>query len=255
MADAVMSQKFAGKIGVITGGSTGMGLVTAKRFVEEGMDHVFITGRRRDSLETAANEIGKNVTAVQGDVANLSDLDRLYETVKKHRRPLDIIFANAGLAKLASFGAVDEEFFDLHFDANVKGLFFSVQKGLPMMKDGGSIILNGSIADIKGFPAMSVYSATKAAVRSFARTWTNDLRGRRIRVNVISPGHIDTPIMESLQQGEALMRMKKEMENNVPLGRLGDPDEIAKAVSFLASDEASYVSGAELYVDGGVAQI
>ena len=150
---------------------------------------------------------------------------------------------------------MDEEFFDLHFDANVKGLFFSVQKGLPMMKDGGSIILNGSIADIKGFPAMSVYSATKAAVRSFARTWTNDLRGRRIRVNVISPGHIDTPIMESLQQGEALMRMKKEMENNVPLGRLGDPDEIAKAVSFLASDEASYVSGAELYVDGGVAQI
>lgn len=255
MADAIMSKKFVGKIGVVTGGSTGMGLATAKRFVEEGMDHVFITGRRRDSLEAAASEIGKNVTAVQGDVANLSDLDRLYETVKKYRRPLDIIFANAGLAKLASFGAVDEELFDLHFDANVKGLFFSVQKGLPMMKDGGSIILNGSIADIKGFPAMSVYSATKAAVRSFARTWTNDLRGRRIRVNVISPGHIDTPIMESLQQGEALMRMKKEMENNVPLGRLGDPDEIAKAVSFLASDEASYVSGAELYVDGGVAQI
>jgi len=255
MADPVMSKKFAGKIGVVTGGSTGMGLATAKRFVEEGMDHVFITGRRRDSLEAAASEIGKNVTAVQGDVANLSDLDRLYETVKKYRRPLDIIFANAGLAKLASFGAVDEEFFDLHFDANVKGLFVSVQKGLPMMKDGGSIILNGSIADIKGFPAMSVYSATKAAVRSFARTWTNDLRGRGIRVNVISPGHIDTPIMESLQQGEALMRMKKEMENNVPLGRLGDPDEIAKAVSFLASDEASYVSGAELYVDGGVAQI
>jgi len=255
MADAIMSKKFVGKIGVVTGGSTGMGLATAKRFVEEGMDHVFITGRRRDSLEAAASEIGKNVTAVQGDVANLSDLDRLYETVKKYRRPLDIIFANAGLAKLASFGAVDEELFDLHFDANVKGLFFSVQKGLPMMKDGGSIILNGSIADIKGFPAMSVYSATKAAVRSFARTWTNDLRGRGIRVNVISPGHIDTPIMESLQQGEALMRMKQEMENNVPLGRLGDPDEIAKAVSFLASDEASYVSGAELYVDGGVAQI
>ena len=255
MAGAIMSKKFAGKIGVVTGGSTGMGLATAKRFVEEGMDHVFITGRLRDSLEAATSEIGKNVTAVQGDVANLSDLDRLYETVKKLRRPLDIIFANAGLAKLASFGAVDEEFFDLHFDANVKGLFFSVQKGLPLMTDGGSIILNGSIADIKGFPAMSVYSATKAAVRSFARTWTNDLRGRRIRVNVISPGHIDTPIMESLQQGEALTRMKKEMENNVPLGRLGDPDEIAKAVSFLASDEASYVSGAELYVDGGVAQI
>jgi NAD(P)-dependent dehydrogenase (short-subunit alcohol dehydrogenase family) len=165
------------------------------------------------------------------------------------------LFANAGVAKLAPFGTVDEGFFDLHFDSNVKGLFFSVQKGLPFIKDGGSIILNGSIADIKGFPAMSVYSATKAAVRSFARTWANDLRYRRIRVNMLSPGHIDTPILESLQQGEALTKMKKEMENNVPLGRLGDPDEVAKAVSFLASDEASYVSGTELYVDGGVAQI
>jgi NAD(P)-dependent dehydrogenase (short-subunit alcohol dehydrogenase family) len=253
--EAVMPKKFAGKIAVVTGGSTGMGLATAKRFVQEGMDHVFITGRRKDALDAAVAEIGKNVTAVEGDVANLSDIDRLYGAVQKHHRPIDIIFANAGLAKLAPFGTVDEGFFDLHFNTNVKGLFFAVQKGLPLMKDGGSIILNGSIADIKGFPAMSVYSATKAAVRSFARTWTNDLRDRRIRVNVLSPGHIDTPIMESLQQGEALTKMKKEMENNVPLGRLGDPDEIAKAVSFLASDEASYVSGAELYVDGGVAQI
>jgi len=168
-----MSKKFAGKIAVVTGGSTGMGLATAKRFVQEGMDHVFITGRRKDALDAAVAEIGKNVTAVQGDVASLSDLDRLYDAVKKYHRPIDIIFANAGLAKLAPFGTVDEGFFDLHFDANVKGLFFSVQKGLPLMKDGGSIILNGSIADIKGFPAMSVYSATKAAVRSFARTWTN----------------------------------------------------------------------------------
>jgi NAD(P)-dependent dehydrogenase (short-subunit alcohol dehydrogenase family) len=250
-----MSKKFAGKIAVVTGGSTGMGFATAKRFVDEGMDHVFITGRRKKQLDDAAAEIGQNVTAVQGDVAKLSDLDRLYETVRKKNRGIDIIFANAGLGMLAPFGTVDEQFFDLHFDANVKGLFFSVQKGLPLMKDGGSIILNGSIADIKGFPAMSVYSATKAAVRSFARTWTNDLKNRRIRVNVLSPGHIDTPIMESLQQGEALVQMKKQMENNVPLGRLGDPDEIAKAVSFLASDDASYVSGAELYVDGGVAQI
>ena len=250
-----MSKKFAGKIAVVTGGSSGMGLATAKRFVEEGMDHVFITGRRRKPLDGAVAEIGKKVTAVQGDVANLSDLDRLYETVKKHNRKIDVIFANAGLAMLAPFGTVDEQFFDLHFDANVKGLFFSVQKGLPLMNDGGSIILNGSIADIKGFPAMSVYSATKAAVRSFARTWTNDLRERRIRVNVLSPGHIDTPIMESLQQGEALVQMKKQMENNIPLGRLGEPDEIARAVSFLASDDASYISGAELYVDGGVAQI
>jgi NAD(P)-dependent dehydrogenase (short-subunit alcohol dehydrogenase family) len=250
-----MSKKFAGKIAVITGGSTGIGLAAANRFVQEGVDHVFITGRRKDALDAAVAEIGKNVTAVQGDVASLSDLDRLYDAVKKQHRPIDIIFANAGVAKLAPFGTVDEQFFDLHFDANVKGLFFSVQKGLPLIKDGGSIILTGSIADIKGFPAMSVYSSTKAAVRSFARTWANDLRSRRIRVNVLSPGHIDTPILESLQQGDALTKMKKEFENNVPLGRLGDPDEIAKAVSFLASDEASYVSGTELYVDGGVAQI
>lgn len=250
-----MSKKFAGKIAVVTGGSTGIGLATAKRFVQEGMDHVFITGRHKDTLDTAAAEIGKNVTGIQGDVGNLSDLDRLYDAVKKDNRPLDIIFANAGVAKLAQFGTVDEKFFDLHFNANVKGLFFSVQKGLPLMKSGGSIILTGSIADIKGFPAMSVYSATKGAVRSFARSWTNDLRDRRIRVNVLSPGHIDTPIMESLRQGEALASMKREMANNVPLGRLGDPDEIAKAVSFLASEEASYVSGVELFVDGGVAQI
>lgn len=250
-----MSKKFAGKIAVVTGGSTGIGLATAKRFIQEGMDHVFITGRHKDALDAAAAEIGNNVTRIQGDVGNLSDLDRLYDAVKKDNRPLDIIFANAGVAKLAQFGTVDERFFDLHFNANVKGLFFSVQKGLPLMKSGGSIILTGSIADSKGFPAMSVYSATKGAVRSFARSWTNDLRDRRIRVNVLSPGHIDTPIMESLRQGEALARMKQEMANNVPLGRLGDPDEIAKAVSFLASDEASYVSGVELFVDGGVAQI
>jgi NAD(P)-dependent dehydrogenase (short-subunit alcohol dehydrogenase family) len=168
---------------------------------------------------------------------------------------IDIVFANAGLAKLAPFGTVDEAFFDLHFNANVKGLFFSVQKALPLMRDGGSIILNGSIAPIKGFPAMSVCSATKAAVRPFARTWTNDLRDRRIRVNVISPGHIDTPIMESLHQGEALTKVKQEFANNVPLGRMGDPDEIARAVSFLASDDASYVSGIERFVAGGVAQI
>ena len=250
-----MSKKFAGKIAVVTGGSTGIGLATAKRFVHEGMEQVFITGRGKVALDAAATEIGKNVTAVQGDVSSLADLDRLYDTVKKRDLKIDIIVANAGLAKLAPFDTVDEKFFDLHFDANVKGLFFSVQKGLPLMKDGGSVILTGSVADIKGFPAMSVYSATKAAVRSFARTWINDLRDRRIRVNVLSPGHIDTPILEDLQQGDALVKMKKEMENSVPLGRLGDPDEIAKAVSFLASDEASYVSGAELYVDGGVAQI
>jgi NAD(P)-dependent dehydrogenase (short-subunit alcohol dehydrogenase family) len=166
-----------------------------------------------------------------------------------------VIFANAGVARLAKFGSVDEKFFDLHFDAHVKGLFFSVQKALPFMNDGGSIILNASIATTKGFPGMSVYSATKAAVRSFARTWTNELRDRRIRVNAISPGHIDTPILESLQQGAALKKMKQEMQTNVPLGRLGESDEIAKVVAFLASDESSYISGVEPFVDGGVAQI
>jgi len=247
--------KLRNKIAIITGGSTGMGLATAQRFVQEGMDHVFITGRRKDALDRAVTEIGPKVTGIQGDVGNLNDLDRLYDEIKKYGRKIDVIFANAGIALLAPFGNVNEEFFDLHFDANVKGLFFSVQKGLPLMNDGGSIILNASIAAAKGFPGMSVYSATKAAIRSFARTWTNDLRERRIRVNAISPGHIDTPILESLQQGEALTQMKEEFKRSVPLGRLGDPDEIAKAVSFLASDEASYVTGVELFVDGGVAQI
>ena len=250
-----MANKFSGKVAVITGGSTGMGLATAKRFVEEGMDHVLITGRRKDALDAAVAEIGKNVTGVQGDVANLADLDRLYEAVQKQKRKIDVIFANAGVSQLAPFGAVDEKFFDLHFDANVKGLFFTVQKALPLLKDCASIILNGSIATVKGFPGISVYSATKAAVRSFARTWTNDLRERRIRVNTISPGHIDTPLLESWQQGDALTKLKEDFAKSVPLGRMGEPDEIAKAVSFLASDEASYVTGVELFVDGGVAQI
>jgi NAD(P)-dependent dehydrogenase (short-subunit alcohol dehydrogenase family) len=250
-----MGDKFTGKVAVITGGSTGMGLATARRFIQEGMDHVFITGRRQDALDRAVEQIGKHVTAVQGDVANLADLDRLYEAVRRKNRKIDVIFANAGIARLAPFGSVDEHFYDLHFGANAKGLFFTVQKGLPALNDGGSIILTGSIADIKGFPNTSVYSATKAAIRSFARTWTNELRQRRIRVNTISPGHIDTPIFDGWQQGEALAKLKEDLAKNVPLGRMGDPDEIAKAVSFLASDEASYISGIELYVDGGVAQI
>jgi NAD(P)-dependent dehydrogenase (short-subunit alcohol dehydrogenase family) len=250
-----MTNKLAGKVGIITGGSTGMGLATAKRFVQEGMDRVFVTGRRKDALDAALAEIGGKATGIQGDVANLNDLDPLYEAVKSYSRKIDVIFANAGVAQLAPFGTVDEKFFDLHFDANVKGLFFSVQKGLPFMNDGGSIILNASIATTKGFPGISVYSATKAAVRSFARTWTNELRERRIRVNAISPGHIDTPIFEGWQKGVALTKMKEDLAKSVPLGRMGDPDEIAKAVSFLASDDASYISGIELFVDGGVAQI
>lgn len=249
------SKKLAGKVAIITGGSTGMGLATARRFVEEGMDQVFITGRRPDVLNQAVTQIGEKTTAIPGDVANLTDLDRLYEAVELYGRKLDVIFANAGIALQAPFGNVDEKFFDLHFDTNVKGLFFSVQKGLPFVRDGGSIILNASIATTKGFPGISVYSATKAAVRSFARTWTNELRDRHIRVNAISPGYIDTPILEGWQQGGALTKLKDDLAKNVPLGRLGDPDEIAKVVSFLASDEASYVSGVELFVDGGVAQI
>jgi NAD(P)-dependent dehydrogenase (short-subunit alcohol dehydrogenase family) len=250
-----MSNKFKGKVAVITGGSSGMGLATAKRFLHEGMEHVFITGRRKDALEAAVGAIGTNVSAVQGDVSKLGDLDRLYDAVKTRNRKIDVIFANAGIAELAPFGSVDEDFFNRHFDANVKGLFFTVQKGIPLMADGGAIILNASIATIKAFPSISVYSATKAAVRSFARTWTNELRERRIRVNAISPGHIDTPIFEGWQQGDALRTMKEDLAKAVPLGRMGDPDEIAKAVSFLASDDASYISGIELFVDGGVAQI
>jgi NAD(P)-dependent dehydrogenase (short-subunit alcohol dehydrogenase family) len=251
----MMADKFKGKVAVITGASTGMGLASAKRFVEEGMEHVFITGRRKDALDAAVAEIGRNVTGVQGDVANMSDLDRLYQAVKEQNRKIDVIFANAGIAQLATLDSVDEKFYDLHFNVNVKGLFFTVQKGLPLMNDGGAIILTTSIATIKGFPALSVYSATKAAVRSFARTWTNELRERRIRVNAISPGHIDTPIFEGWRQGDALIKMKNDLAKNVPLGRMGDPDEIAKAVSFLGSDQASYISGIELFVDGGVAQI
>jgi NAD(P)-dependent dehydrogenase (short-subunit alcohol dehydrogenase family) len=253
--DQIFAKRLAGKVAVITGGSTGMGLATAKRFVLEGADHVFVTGRRKDTLELAVAEIGENVTGVPGDVASLSDLNRLYESVDGYGRKIDVIFANAGIAQLAPFASVDEKFYDLHFNANVKGLFFMVQKALPLLKDGASIILNGSIATIKGFPETSVYSATKAAVRSFARTWTNELRERRIRVNTISPGHIDTPIFDGWQKGEALKKLKEDLAKNVPLGRMGDPDEIAKAVSFLASDEASYITGIELFVDGGVAQI
>ena len=250
-----MSEKFAGKVAVITGGSTGMGSATAKRFVEEGMDHVFITGRRKEALDRAVAEIGRNVTAVQGDVASLTDLDGLYAEVRKQNWKIDVLFANAGVAQLAPLGSVDEKFYDLHFGANVKGMFFSVQKALPLLNDGGAIILTGSIADVKGFPSTSVYSATKAAIRSFARTWTTELKDRRIRVDTISPGHIDTPIFDTWQQGDGLTKLKDDLAKNVPLGRLGDPDEIAKAVSFLASDEASYVAGIELYVDGGIAQV
>lgn len=250
-----MGNKLEGKIAVITGGNSGIGLATAKRFVSEGA-YVFITGRRQKELDAALSEIGKNAIGIQGDVSNLTDLDKLYNTVKDKKGHLDILFANAGIAQFARLGEISEEHFDKIFDINVKGLLFSVQKALPILQNGSSIILNASVGSSKGIEETSVYSAAKAAVRSFARTWTADLRHRKIRVNAISPGPIDTPIFSSLTHNEEQMeQFKKYIINTVPMGRMGIPDEIAKAVSFLASDDSSYITGIELFVDGGMAQI
>ena len=247
--------KLEGKIALITGGNSGIGLATAKRFVNEGA-YVFITGRREPELAAAVKEIGRNVTGVQGDVSNLGDLDRLFAQIKREKGKLDIVFANAGVARFAALGTITEDLYDSIFDINVKGLLFTVQKALPLLPDGASIILNASIVASKGLPANSVYSATKAAIRSFARTWTTDLKDRRIRVNAVSPGSIDTPglsnLLASSETGQQRMKM---ISNAVPLGRLGKPDEIARAVVFLASDDSSYVTGTELFVDGGFAQV
>ena len=248
-------KKLKGKIALITGGNSGIGLATAKQFINEGA-YVFITGRREAELYAAAKEMGKNVTAVPGDVSNLDDLDRLFVQIKKEKGKLDILFANAGVARYAQLGTITEEFYDSIFNINVKGLLFTVQKALPLLPDGASIILNASIVASKGLSSNSVYSATKAAVRSFARTWTTDLKHRRIRVNAVSPGPIDTPgLSELLASTETGQERKKMIPNTVPLGRLGTPDEIAKAVVFLASDDSSYVTGIELFVDGGFAQV
>lgn len=247
--------KLDGKIALVTGGTSGIGLATAKRFVSEGA-YVYITGRRESELSAAVKEIGKNVTGVQGDVANVADLDRLFAQVKREKGRLDIVFANAGVAKYASFGEITEELYDSIFDVNVKGLLFTVQKALPLLVDGGSIILNASVVGSKGLPSNSVYSATKAAVRSFARTWTTDLKARRIRINAVSPGSTDTPGLNGLlASSEAGEQRRKMISSTVPLGRFGTPDEIAKAVVFLASDDSSYVVGTELFVDGGFAQV
>ena len=247
--------KLEGKIALITGGNSGIGLATAKQFVNEAA-YVFITGRRNSELAAAVKEIGRNVTGVQGDVSNLGDLDRLFAQIKRERGKLDIVFANAGVAKYGPFGDITEEHYDSIFDINVKGLLFTVQKALPLMPDGAAIILNASIVASKGFSANSVYSATKAAVRSFARTWTTDLKERRIRVNAVSPGFIDTPGLSDLLASTGTGQQGKKMISNaVPLGRFGTPDEIAKAVVFLASDDSSYITGTELFVDGGFAQV
>ena len=247
--------KLEGKVAVVTGGNSGIGLATAQRFVAEGA-YVFITGRRQAELDAAVKLIGKNVTGVQGDVSNLADLDKLYSTVKQEKGRLDIVFANAGGGAFAPLGAITEEQFDTTFNSNVKGLLFTVQKALPLMAEGGSIILNASIVSIKGMPAFSVYSATKAAVRSFARSWTNDLKDRKIRVNAVSPGPIDTPGVRGLaQNADQLQQITAGLVASVPMGRMGTSDEIAKAVVFLASDDSSFVTGIELFVDGGMAQV
>ena len=247
--------KLEGKVAVITGGNSGIGLATAQQFVSDGA-YVFITGRRQSELDSATTQIGKNdVTAVQGDVSNLADLDRLYAKVKEQKGQINVLFANAGIVGAAPLGEISEEHFDKTFGINVKGLLFTVQKALPLFQDGGSIILNASIAASKGIEASSVYSATKAAIRSFARTWTADLKQRKIRVNAISPGRIDTPIFNGVLNEEQTKQFNATVVANVPLGRMGNPDEVAKAASFLASDDSSYITDTELSVDGGLAQI
>jgi len=241
--------KLEGKVAVITAATSGMALATAKLFVEEGA-YVFITGRRQSALDEAVKAIGRNVTGVQGDASNLDDLDRLYETVKKEKGKIDILFASAGRGEFAPIGQITEQHFDDTFDLNVRGTLFTVQKALPLFSDNGSIILNGSIVSIKGFPAFGVYAASKAAVRSFARTWVNDLKDRKIRVNVISPGPIDTPALDPLGD-----EAKQGFASLVPRGTIGRPEEIATTAVFLASSDSSFVNGIELFVDGGSAQI
>ena len=240
--------KLEGKVVVITGGSTGIGLAAARLFVKEGAN-VFITGRRQKELDDAVRAIGRNVTGVQGDVARLADLDRLYEAVRAKGR-IDVVFANAGVAKFAPLGSITEEHFDKLFNINVRGTLFTVQNALPLLNDGGSIILTGSVAGVKGTAAFGVYGATKAAIRNFARTWTVELKDRRIRSNVLSPGPTETPILDQ-QPPDAIARIAA----TIPMGRMGKPDEIAKAALFLASDDSSFVTGIELFVDGGRAQI
>ena len=247
--------RLAGKVAVITGGSSGIGLAAAQRFVAEGA-YVYITGRRQSELDAAVKKIESNITAVQGDISNLTDLDRLYATVKQRHHHIDILFANAGGGELAAMGTITEAHFDQTFHTNVKGLLFTVQKALPLLPNGASVILTASITTITGIEGLSVYSAAKAAVRSFARGWILDLKAHQIRVNVISPGPTNTPGLGALEKNEAQReQLLAHLRTIVPLGRLGDPDEVAKAAVFLASDESSFVNGIELFVDGGQAQI
>ena len=245
----LMNRKLESKIAVVTGGSAGIGFGAAKRFAEEGA-RVFITGRRQSELDKAVAAIEGTVIAIQGDASNLADVERIYETVKAQAGRIDVLFVNAGFYEFGKFGEITEEHFDKTFNTNVRGLLFAVQKALPLLSQGSSVILNGSIASIKGFEAFSVYNASKAAVRSFARSWINDLKGRGIRINVLSPGHIETPGLSVLMTDE----QKAGVVANVPLGRIGTPDDMGKVAVFLASDDSDYVNGVELFADGGVAQ-
>ena len=241
--------KLEGKVAVITGGSSGMALASAKRFVEEGA-YVFITGRRQEALDEAVKLIGRNVTGVRGDAANLDDLDRLFDTVKREKGKIDVLFASAGRGEAAKLGEITEQHFDAAFGLNARGTLFTVQKALPLFNDGGSIFMTGSVASVKGFPGFGVYAASKAALRSFARTWLNELKGRNIRVNVLSPGVIDTPDSQRIDKETRQM-----FESLIPRGKMGRPEEIATVALFLASDDSSFVNGVELSVDGGMSAI
>jgi NAD(P)-dependent dehydrogenase (short-subunit alcohol dehydrogenase family) len=247
--------RLEGKVAVITGGSSGIGLATAKRFVEEGA-YVFIVGRRREALDNAVSEIGKNVTAIRGDVANLDDLDSLYKKVATLKGKIDIVFASAGIVEMVPTQAATPEHFDKTFNTNARGTYFTVQKALPLLNDGASVILVGSGVWLKGFPAYGTYAATKAALRSYVRTWTTELKDRKIRANLISPGAVETPIIDGqFPTKEAADGAREWFKSIIPLGRLGLPEEIASAALFLASDESSYVAGNDLVVDGGATAV
>ncbi|ACB95114.1 SDR family NAD(P)-dependent oxidoreductase [Beijerinckia indica] len=250
-----MTDRFNNKVVVVTGGTSGIGLATAKAFAAEGAS-VFITGRRQETLDVALKKIGGRVTGVRGDMTNLADIDRLYDAVQQNHSQIDVVFANAGGGEMAPLGAITEEHYQSIFDTNVKGVLFTVQKALPLLRDGASVILTGSTTSISGTPAFSVYSATKAAVRNFARNWILDLKDRHIRVNTVSPGVTETAGLDELfGGGDQAQSTKDYLAGLIPIGRIGQPEEIAKTVLFLASDEASFVNGIELFVDGGQAQI
>lgn len=250
-----MTGKLKGKVALVTGGSSGIGFATAREFINEGA-FVYITGRRRAQLDSAAALLGNMAKGVQADASKLADLDLLYEQIRQEKGTLDVMFVNAGGGSFAPLGQITEEQFDETFNTNVKGVLFTVQKALPLIPDGGAIVLNASIVSVQGNSSFSVYAASKAAVRSFARGWTNDLKNRKIRVNVVSPGPIDTPGLSGLASTqEQKNALYEQLASMVPLGRLGKPEEIAKAVVFLASDDASYITGIELFVDGGTVQV